>query len=115
MGSDLLEPTIRPIGEACDHKILLLESGETLGIECILDMLEGEGKIQDIDVYGKFTVKGPGRFCQGVHAPLGVVSRGRGWAKASAAMTVREIMRALGCIFGRKGTKGVESLRDKNA
>src|SRR6266403_287626 len=109
MSGDLLEPTVRPIGEACVHKILLLEPRETLGIECIFDMLQGERKIQHIDVYGKFTVKGPGRFCCGVHAPLGVASRGRGWARASAAMTVREKMRALGCIVGEKeGTKGAE-------
>lgn len=61
MSSDLLQPTIRPIGEACVHKILLLEPGETLRIKCIFDMLQGEGKVQDIDVYGKFRVK-LGRF-----------------------------------------------------
>jgi hypothetical protein len=60
MGSDLLEPTIRPIGEACVHEILLLEPGETLGIKCIFDMLQGEREIQEIDVYGRFMVKGPG-------------------------------------------------------
>jgi len=109
MSSDLLEPAIRPIGEACVHEILLLEPGETLGIEYTFDMLQGEGEIQEIDVYGKFMVKGPGRICCDVHAPLGVASRGRGWARASAAMTVREKMRALGCIVEEKqGTKGVE-------
>ncbi len=109
MSSDLLEPTIRPIGDACVHKVLLLEPGETLGIERIFDMLEGEGKVQNISVYGKFAVKRPGRLCCGVDAPLGVASRGRGWAKATAATTVREKMRALGCIVGRrKETKGVE-------
>jgi hypothetical protein len=109
MSSDLLEPTIRPIGEARMHEILLLEPGETLGIECIFDMLQGEREIQEIDVYGKLMVKRPGRICSSVHAPLGVASRGRGWARASAAMTVKEKMRALGCIVEEKErTKGVE-------
>lgn len=109
MSSDLLEPTICPIGEACVHEILLLEPGETLGIECIFDVLQGEREIQYIDVYGEFTVKGPRRICCGVHAPLGVASRGRGWASASAAMRARERMQALGCIVGEKeGTKGME-------
>lgn len=109
MSSDLLEPTICPIGEACEHEIFLLETGETLGIECIFDMLQGQREIQDIDVYGKLMVKGLGRICCGVHAPLSVGSRGRGWAKAKAAMTVREKMRALSCIVGEKeGTKGME-------
>lgn len=111
MCGDLLEPTIRPIREACVHEILLLEPGETLGIECIFDMFQSEREIQDIDVYGKFVIKGPGRICCGVHAPLGMASRGRGWASASAAMTEREKMRALGCIVGEKErTKGVERL-----
>lgn len=91
------------------HEILALEPGETLGIECVFDMLQGEREIQDIDVYGKFTIKGPGRVCCGVHAPLSVASRGRGWARANAAMTMREKMQALSCIVGeREGTKGVE-------
>lgn len=109
MSSDLLEPTICPIGEACVHEVLLFELGETLGIECIFDVLQGEREIQYINVYEKFTVKGPGRICCGMHAPLGVASRGRGWASASAAMRERERTRALGCIVGeREGTKGVE-------
>jgi len=58
MSGDLLEPAIRPIGEACVNKILLRELGETLRIEGILDVLQSEGKIQDIDVCRNFTVKG---------------------------------------------------------
>jgi hypothetical protein len=53
MSSDLLEPAIRPIGEACVHKIPLRELGEALSIEGILDVFQSEGKIQDINVCGK--------------------------------------------------------------
>jgi hypothetical protein len=52
MSGDLFKPAIRPIGEARIHEILLSELGETLSIESILDVLQGEGKIEDIDVCG---------------------------------------------------------------
>ena len=50
VGSDLLETAIRPVREAGVYEILLRESGESLGVERILEMLQSERKVQDIDV-----------------------------------------------------------------
>jgi len=50
VGGDLLETAIRPVREAGVYEILLRESGESLGVERILEMLQSERKVQDIDV-----------------------------------------------------------------
>jgi hypothetical protein len=92
MSGDLLEPAVRPIGEACVHKIRLRELGEALRIESILEVLQGEGKIQDIYVWKKSTVKWIReirRHARG-HAPLGAASRGRGLATARIAKMGRK-------------------------
>lgn len=92
MSGDLLEPAIRPIGEACVHKIRLRELGEALGIESILEVLQGEGKIQDIIVWRKSRVKQIRdiRWPARGHAPLGAASRGRGLATARVAKMGRK-------------------------
>jgi len=106
MSGDLLEPAIRPIGEACVNKILLRELGETLRIEGILDVLQSEGKIQDINVCRNFTVKGNRNICWCVHSPLGEGSRGRGLATARVVRMVREKIRNLRFIVeAKEGSK----------
>ena len=50
MSGDLLETTIRPLGEACVYEILLSESGESFGVECVLKMLQSEREVQNVDV-----------------------------------------------------------------
>ena len=50
MGGDLLETAIRPLGEAGVYKILLRESGESLGVECILEMFQSKRKVKNIDI-----------------------------------------------------------------
>lgn len=50
MGSDLLETAIRPLGEAGIYEILLRKSGESLSVECILEMLQSKRKVQNINV-----------------------------------------------------------------
>ena len=50
MSGDLLEPTIRPLGEASVYEILLRESGESFGVECVLKMLQSEREVQNVDV-----------------------------------------------------------------
>lgn len=50
VGSDLLETAIRPLRETAVYKILLRESGESFGVESILEMLQSECKVQNVDV-----------------------------------------------------------------
>lgn len=50
MSGDLLETTIRPLGEASVYEILLRESGESFGVECVLKMLQSEREVQNVDV-----------------------------------------------------------------
>ena len=49
VSGDLLEPTIRPIGEACVYEVIVRELGEALSIESILHVLQGEGEIQNVN------------------------------------------------------------------
>lgn len=51
VGGDLLETAIRPLGEAGVYEILLRESGESLSVECILEMLQSEREVQNVDVW----------------------------------------------------------------
>ena len=50
VGGDLLETTIRPVRKASVYEILLRESGESLGVERILEMFQSERKVQNIEV-----------------------------------------------------------------
>ena len=50
VSGDLLETTIRPLGESCVYEILLRESGETFGVECVLKMLQSEREVQNVDI-----------------------------------------------------------------
>jgi hypothetical protein len=50
VGGDLLVTAIRPLGETSVYEILLRESGESLGVERILEMLQSECEVQDVGV-----------------------------------------------------------------
>ena len=50
MSGDLLEPAIRPIGEACVYEVIVRELGEAMSIESILHVLQGKGEIQNVNI-----------------------------------------------------------------
>ena len=50
VSGDLLEPAIRPIGEACVYEVIVGELGEAMSIESILHVLQGKREIQNVNV-----------------------------------------------------------------